>query len=133
MAKTDIEIIYHLRDGRREPLGTGTIDETGHIDITSPREGQENYVKKQMDELNGRDYVVLKLPPSPGGSSRGVTKQKVYRTNPNFLPALKDYGRRVFSMEFIFHDFILAPHLAIPDEETSVPDRTGQRPPIGDS
>ncbi|MFK7837380.1 MAG: hypothetical protein AB8B60_14280 [Sulfitobacter sp.] len=131
MAKADIEIIYHLRDGRREPLGTGTIDETGHIDITSPREGQEDYVKKQMDELNGRDYVVLKLPPS--GSNRGVTKQKVYRTNPHFLPALKDYGRRVFSMEFIFDDFIIAPHLAMPDEETSMPDRSKQRPTIDDN
>lgn len=118
MATTDIEIIYHLRDGRREPLGTGTIDETGHIDITSPRAGQEEYVKRQMDELNGRDHVVLKLAGGQGGSQRGVTKQKVFRIDPNFLPALKDYGLRVFSMEFVFDDFILVPGLALPDEET---------------
>ncbi|KIN64217.1 hypothetical protein Z946_3106 [Sulfitobacter noctilucicola] len=102
MTTTPIKIIYHFKDGRRESLGTGTIDNSGIIDITAPRSGQEDYVKTEMGELNARDHVVLKEPP-PADAPRGsVAKHKIYRDSVDFLPALKVYGMRVYGMEFVF-------------------------------
>lgn len=132
MATTEIEIIYHFNDGRRESLGTGSIDESGQIDITAPRAGQENYVAEQMHELNARDYVVLKLPPAPGGSRYDINKRKVRRDAPDFLSALKDYGMRVYRMEFVFDEFVLVANQSEEDDPAPAPSRAVMAPIFGE-
>jgi len=113
MAETGIEIIYHCDDDRRESLGTGTIDDDGYITITSPRAGQEAYVKTEMDELNARSFVILKEPPAKGAKRFSINKRKVTRDDPDFLEALKEYGLRVYSMEFVFEIAALSPGAAL--------------------
>ena len=113
MAETEIEIIYHFNDERRESLGTGTIDGEGRINITAPRAGQEEYVKTEMDELNALDYVILKEPPAAGASRFSINKRKVTRDDPDFLTALKNYGMRVYAMEFVFDLGALSPGAAM--------------------
>lgn len=101
---TPITVTYVFDDGRRVPMGTGTVDETGRIDITAPAAGQEDYIADAMAELNGRDFVILKLPPDDDMPQFSISKPRVFRDDPDFLPALKDYGMRVFSMEFDFDE-----------------------------
>lgn len=102
MTTTAIDITYLTDDGRRVPMGTGTIDAQGQITITSPAAGQEDYIATEMKELNARAYVILKEPPAEDMPRFSIGKRKVYRGNPEFLSALKDYGMRVYSMEFDF-------------------------------
>lgn len=127
MTTTSIEITYLFDDGRRVALGTGTIDAAGHIDITTPASGQEAYIAAEMAELNARSYVILKeIPTDPDLPQFALSKRKVYRGDPAFLSALKDYGQRVYAMDFSFDIEALqppAPRLTeLPAEEAPQPE-----------
>ncbi|MEP5732076.1 MAG: hypothetical protein ABJL67_22190 [Sulfitobacter sp.] len=102
MTKTTIEITYLFNTGRRAVLGKGTIDNRGIIDIDVSSSGQESYIAREMEELNARDYVSLKEPPTKDQPRLAMNKRKVYRDEEGFLEALRDFGLRVYAMEFEF-------------------------------
>lgn len=107
---TAIEITYVFDDGRRAPMGSGTIDAQGYIEIDNPATGQEAYITGEISELNARDYVILKEPPTdPDLPQFAISKRKIYRATPEFLSALKDYGMRVYAMEFAFDETAIQP------------------------
>lgn len=106
---TPITVTYVFPDGRRVPLGAGQIDVDGRIDITDPAAGQEAYVAEAMAELNARDYVILKEPPTDDMPQFALVKRKITRDSPEFLSALKDYGMRVYAMEFAFDAAAIMP------------------------
>lgn len=106
---TPITVTYVFPDGRRVPLGEGVIDDDGRIDVTRPAAGQEAYVAEAMAELNARDYVILKEPPTADMPQFALQKRKITRDSPEFLSALRDYGMRVYSMDFAFDATAIQP------------------------
>jgi len=112
---TKISLTFTDMMGETRPLGSGTIDEHGHIEVDKPAKGQEDFVTGIIDEINARDNVVLKGPPaSSDGPKFGITKRKVPRGDDEFLSALIDYAKRLYGLALVFDMAAIGPES--PDE-----------------
>jgi len=108
--KTSISLTFTDMMGESRPLGAGTIDEHGHIEMDKPAAGQEDFVNGIVDEINARDNVVLKGPPaSADGPKFGITKRKVPRGDDEFLPALIKYAKRLYGLTLKFDMAAIGP------------------------
>lgn len=109
---TQVRLTFADMMGESGSLGTGTIDENGHISVDKPASGQEGFVTGILEELNAREYVVLKGPPAaPDGPKFGITKRKVARDDDEFLPALINYAKRLYGITLEFDMTAIGPEL----------------------
>lgn len=107
---TVLSLSYAHEDGSLQSLGGGTIDQSGRIVIDAPAPGQEDYVASFVEEMNAREFVVVKERPGGGHERRyAMVKRQIERVDPDFLSALKTYARRVFGMVLDFDEEALAP------------------------
>jgi len=106
---TPIKIAYIHPNGDRQPLGLGDITVTGEIIVTEALDGQDEYLKGLMTELNNRTYIVTKEPPPPGAERFSLGKRKIERDNIEFILEFAAYAERVLSLELDFDVSALAP------------------------
>jgi hypothetical protein len=122
---TSVRLLYLFDDGRRGDLGEGEIDAEGRITMIRVPPDQQAYLDEVVGELNARDDVILKEPPSdPDAPMFAVQKRKVRRDADEFLSALKAYAARIYAIELDFSEQALrADEAAPPDDAPRKPRR----------
>ena len=72
------------------PLGQVDVMDDGKLGLVRTEPGAGAALNHALADLNGREALVLKLPPGPEDDHSAILKDLVARDDPRFLDAIKD-------------------------------------------
>jgi hypothetical protein len=79
-------------------LGQVEIDEQGRLAVVRAEGGAQPLLNRAVSDLNGREGLVIKLPPEEGDADTAILKDLVTRDDPRFFSAIEDNLRRWHAM-----------------------------------
>jgi hypothetical protein len=82
-------------------IGQAQIDETGNITLLRVDAAAEDAVAFALEDLNGRDALIMKVAPGVGDAPFTVVKERVLRGDDRFLAAIQDNVRRWHDLELV--------------------------------
>ncbi len=79
-------------------LGQAEVDDGGRLKLLHAEPGAQAALDRAFADLNGREGLVLKLPPGPDDPKFAIIKKTVPRDDPQFFEAIQDNLHRWHSM-----------------------------------
>ena len=87
-----------LDDAPPALLGQVDIDAEGRLALVRAADGAQPVLNRAVSDLNGREGLVIKLPPEEGDPDTAILKDFVRRDDPRFFAAIEDNLRRWHAM-----------------------------------
>src|SRR5262249_19775501 len=86
-------------DGTAAWLGDVDMDADGYLSVAALNEAFEDGLTGFVNDVNGKDSLLVKVPPPPGAPMFPIYGQSYERSDPRFLDGLKDYALARYSLK----------------------------------
>ena len=88
-------------DERRDRIGDVELDGESHLSVVAAEPDARDEIDEAIEDLNGREALIVKLPGGAGSARFSIRKQEVPRADPGFFEAMQDNLRRWHNMELV--------------------------------
>ena len=95
------EYVVYRMDGRERlgEAGRVRLDDDKRLSLVRAAPDAAEALRAAIEELNGKDGLVIKLPPEAGDPKFSLRKEMYMRADARFFDALQDNLRRWHSLE----------------------------------